>query len=570
MISQAARAVAERETYVELWTILADIVVLLGASLLAGGVCSRFGQSPIVGYLVAGMVLGGPGSLQAVRSETEIEAIAELGVALLLFSLGLEFSITRLRKLGAKPLLGGVAQVVLTILLASAAAGMLGLPVRESVAFGAMVALSSTAVVLRILQERGEMEMPHGRNSLGVLLTQDMAVVPLALLMTVLGGQGTPSEIVWSIGKLVVMAGGLILGLLLLTRIAVLALGTLTLYRNRELTVIFAVVTGLGAALASHSAGISPALGAFVAGMLLGSSAFATQIRADVSPLQVVLLTLFFGAAGMVADPIWIVKNGHIVAKVVLALTIGKVLVTWTIFAALGQSHRVAAATGLCLAQVGEFAFVLGSIGRVSGVVTEKAYALVVSAAIVSFFLSAVLVPLAPRFGNWISRFGKSQDQSADEVADRPAPPDVAIIGFGPAGQIAARPLMDRGFRVAVIDLNQEGVRKAQQLGFQGEIGDATQSEVLEHARLNECRAVVITVPHHKSAVTILEQVRRRAPHVHVIVRSRYELHRDSLVTAGAHAVKGDEREVGESLAEELNQWLARQDSAATMTSERA
>ncbi|WP_182869432.1 cation:proton antiporter [Rhodopirellula sp. JC639] len=545
----------------ELWTILRDIVVLLGASLLVGGVFSRFGQSPIVGYLFAGMILGGPGSIHAVGSEHEIEAIAELGVALLLFSLGLEFSVQRLKKLGAKPLLGGALQVVFTIILAFAGASLFGLGVKESVAFGAMVALSSTAVVLRILAERGEVEMPHGRNSLGVLLTQDIAVVPLALLMTILGGEGSAGEMLWNVGRLLLMASGLILGLLLLTKIAVLTLGTLTLHRNRELTVIFAVVTGLGAAWASHAVGISPAMGAFLAGMLLGSSAFATQIRADISPLQVVLLTLFFGAAGMVADPIWIIKHGHIVGIVVAALIAGKLLVIWVIFAMLGQTTRVSVATGLCLAQVGEFAFVLGSIGRTSGVVSENTYALVVSAAIVSFFLSAFLVPAAPRLGNWVAALSGTQATTIDDTDPLSPPPDVAIIGFGPAGQIAARPLVDKGLRVTIIELNQVGVRKAKQLGFHAEIGDATQSDVLEHARLNECKAIVITVPHHQSAMTILKHVRRNAPYVHTIVRSRYELHTDDFVSAGAHVVTGDEQQVGESLADHLNEWLDTQDS---------
>jgi len=544
----------------ELWIILRDIVVLLGACLLVGGLFARFGQSPIIGYLLAGMVLGGPGSVHVVGSEQQIQAIFELGVDLLLFSLGLEFSIERLKKLGPKPLLGGVAQVLLTILLAFTGATAFGLGAKEAIAFGAMVALSSTAVVLRILMERGDLEMPHGRNCLGVLLTQDMAVVPLALLMTILGGEGSANEIGWNVGKLLLVAGGLIFGLFLLTKIAVLALGRLTLHRNRELTVIFAVVTGLGAAWASHAAGISPALGAFVAGMLLGSSAFATQIRADVSPLQVVLLTLFFGAAGMVADPIWILGNWHIVAMVVAAIAFGKLLVIWLIFLAFGQTSRVAAATGLCLAQIGEFAFVLGSIGRTGGAVSEDTYALVVSAAIVLFFLSAFLVPLAPRFGNRVAGLLRSQPQSADEATDRPEAPAIAIIGFGPAGQIAARPLVDSGSPVVVIDLNQDGVRKAKQLGFHGEIGDATQSEVLEHARLWECKTVVITVPHYRSAITILGHVRKNAPNAHLIVRSRYEIHTSSFFSAGAHAVAGDEEQVGESLAAHLLDWLATAD----------
>ncbi|MCA9084695.1 MAG: cation:proton antiporter [Planctomycetaceae bacterium] len=540
----------------DLWTILRDIVVLLGASLLVGGLFARFRQSPIVGYLLAGMLLGGPGSLHAVDSAREIEAISELGVALLLFSLGLEFSISRLKRLGAKPLIGGVSQVCATIAAGLIGATLCGLPLREAIAIGAMVSLSSTAVVLRILMERSEMEMPHGNNSLGVLLTQDMAVVPLALLMTVLGGDGQRGEIVWNIFRLVAMAGGLVAAFVVLNRIAVSALGTLTLHRNRELTVIFAVFTGLGAAWASHAVGVSPALGAFVAGMLLGSSPFATQIRADVAPLQVVLLTLFFGAAGMVADPIWIITNLHLVAAVVAMILLGKLVIIWGIFVALGQSVRIAVATGVCLAQIGEFAFVLGSIGRAGSVVTEATYALIVSSAIVSFFLSAILVPRAVRIGDWAARlFGRGVSQ-AETDESRQCPPDVVIIGFGPAGQIVAGNLMDRNLQVMVLDLNHASIGKAQQWGLRAEVGDATQHEVLENAQVAKSRVVVITIPHHKSALAVLNHIRSHAPHIHTVVRVRYEAFRDDFVIAGADVITGDEQQAGESLSEHLNAWL--------------
>jgi CPA2 family monovalent cation:H+ antiporter-2 len=290
--------------------------------------------------------------------------------------------------------------------------------------------------------------------------------------------------------------------------------------------------------------------------MLLGSSAFATQVRADVSSLRVVLLTLFFGAAGMVADPLWIIQHWHIVAAFSVLLVLGKVVIIWGIFQALGHRPRVASATGLCLAQVGEFAFVLGSIGRASGVVSEDLYALVVSLTIVSFILSAVLVPLAPAFGNRIAKIMKrpNQETPTDEAQLEPAQ-DVIIIGFGPAGQIAAREFIDGKTRVAVIDLNQEGVRKAQKLGFHGEVGDATQSEVLDHINLTEAKAIVITIPHHKSAMTILETVRQKAPHIQTFVRSRYQMHTDDFMNAGAHVVVGDEEQVGEKLAEHLRRW---------------
>ena len=252
----------------ELWPILRDIVVLLAASLLCGGIVSRLGHSPLVGYLLAGMFLGGPGSLGIVKSPHEIEAIAELGVALLLFSLGLEFSVDRLKKLGPRPLLGGILQVLLTLLIGAAVLWPWGVTLRAALAFGAMISLSSTAVVLRMLMERSELESPHGRNCLAVLLTQDMAVVPLALLMTILGGHGGAGEVAREAGWLLMTVSLLVAGLLLLNRVAVLSLGMLTLHRHRELTVIFAVATGLGAAWAAHAAGISPAIGAFIAGML--------------------------------------------------------------------------------------------------------------------------------------------------------------------------------------------------------------------------------------------------------------------------------------------------------------
>lgn len=544
------------EDLLDLWIILRDIVVLLSASLIIGGVFSRLGQSPIVGYLLAGMMLGGPGSINAVQAGGEIEAIAELGVALLLFSLGLEFSIPRLKKLGAKPLLGGAAQISLTIVLAFSGAMLLGLSIREAIAFGAMVSLSSTAVVLRILMERGEMEMPHGRNSLGVLLTQDMAVVPLALLMTILGGEGSATEVAWNIGRLLLMAAGLVTGLLLLTKIAVMSLGTLTLHRNRELTMIFAVATGLGAAWASHSAGISPALGAFVAGMLLGSSPFATQIRADVSPLQVVLLTLFFSSAGMVADPLWIISHAHWVAGAAFALTVGKGLIVAAVFLVFGQSLRVAAATGLALGQVGEFAFVLGAIGRVSGVVPDDVYALVVSVTIVSFFMSAYIVPKAPQWGDRLARLLGEAANGDDESGGQPHSSDVVVIGFGPTAQLATTPLMNSKLRVTVIELNHEGVSKAKEFGFDGHLGDATSSDVLQHASIGDAQLVIVTLPHFRSTLSIVELVRAMNPSATVLVRSRYHIHTDALSAAGA-IVRGDEEQVGGAIRASVTEWLA-------------
>jgi CPA2 family monovalent cation:H+ antiporter-2 len=328
------------------------------------------------------------------------------------------------------------------------------------------------------------------------------------------------------------------------------------------LTVIFAVATGLGSAWAAHRAGISPALGAFAAGMFLGSSSFATQIRADVSSLRVVLLTLFFGTAGMVADPLWIFHNWYVVALVTVALMVGKTAIVWAIFALLRCSPRIALATGICLSQIGEFAFVLGNIGRTRGVVTDDLYALVVSVTIVSFLVSAFLVPRAMPIAGKIVGLWKQAEPPAERATSEEFPrPDVVIVGFGPAGQWVAHRILERKLTVIVIDLNREGVRRARDLGLYAGIGDATQSDVLQHVHIEHAKTVIITIPHHRSALLILEQVRQLAPLAHTIVRSRYQLHSDDFVDSGAHEIVGDEEEVGRRLGETLERWLDSVDS---------
>jgi CPA2 family monovalent cation:H+ antiporter-2 len=541
----------------DFWRLLLDIVVLLGTSLVLGGIFARLGQSPLVGFLLAGMLMGGPGSLQLVRSESEIEVIAELGVSLLLFSIGLEFSWARVRSFGSRVLLSGVAQVTVTLAIAAAVALSLGLRLAEAVAIGAMLTLSSTAVVLRVLMDRAEIDSAHGRNALAILLVQDVAVVPLAIMLTVMGGSGEAQDLARQVGRVLLSAAVLIAVLwLVLDKLAVAALGRLDLSRNRELTVLLAIVTGLGSAVAAHAVGISPALGGFVAGMFLGSSRFATQIRADVASLRVVLLTLFFGAAGMIADPIWIFRNVHIVLGVAGSIFAGKALVVWVVLRAAGMPQTTALAAGLTLGQIGEFAFVLGTIGRDAGVVSDETRLLVVSTVIVTLLLTPYVVPHAPRWATVIGRpFQRRADTRSSEETEAggtATATEVLIVGFGPAGELAARSVIGRGEHVHVVDLNEVGYKKARDCGFAASVGDATQSDVLEHAGVRMARTVVITLPARSTAMTVLEHVRRLAPTARVLVRARYHVHRAEFEAAGAHVVVGDEEEVGRELERRL------------------
>lgn len=543
----------------ESWSFLLELVILLGSCLVAGAVLSRLRQSPLVGYLLVGMVLGGPGSLHVVRAEGDIETMAELGAALLLFSLGLEFSWTRLRRFGGRLLAGGVLQVVVTGTAVVMAGLAFGLAVREATALGAMLGLSSTAAVLRVLQERAEVDSLHGRNAVAVLLVQDMAVVPLAVLMTMLAGEGSFSSVLPGLARLLlgalVFAGGLYL---VVNRILVAVLEPVFTEKHRDLPVLVAVVVGLGAAWGAHAVGVSPALGAFLAGMFLGGSRFATQVRADVASLRVVLLTLFFGAVGMVADPVWIAHNAGLVVLVAALILLGKTLITGGVLRLVGQPSGAALASGLCVAQVGEFAFVLGNAGR-GTVIGEDLYRAVVSSAILTLLVTPYLVSLAPRAARRVGAVapGRGGGEGPESFGERsPLRPDVVIVGFGPAGQAVGNALAGTSWPVVVLDLNPVGRSAAEALGFHAHTGDATQIEVLEHAGVQAARVVVITLPARSAALTVLEHVRRLAPGAYVAVRSRYQIHKSDFEIAGAHVVIGEEEVVGSRLSAEVTRWL--------------
>ncbi|QDU81436.1 Glutathione-regulated potassium-efflux system protein KefC [Polystyrenella longa] len=555
----------------DVWHLLLDIVLLLSASLLFGGICLRFGQSPLVGYLLAGMLLGGPGGVELIHPSHEIDSIAELGVSLLLFGLGLEFSWGRLTSLGKKTLFSGFLQVIITATLGTGTALLFHLGITEAIAIGAMVALSSTACVLRVLNDQAQIDSSYGRNALAILLVQDIAVVPLAMLMSVLAQPDSDTSFIWPLLKILGMTAVLIVALyILLNFVAVRALGRLTLKENRELTVLLAVATGLGSAWAAHAAGISPAMGAFVAGMFLGNSPFATQIRADISSLRVVLLTLFFGAVGMVADPFWLIQNWLQVSAVVLMLLAGKTIIITAILVLLGKPFRIAVATGLCLSQIGEFAFVLGTIGKEASVLSDETYQLIVSSTIVTLFLSPYLVINAQRWGTWIERLvkpGSRQHEHVEPESDHPQP-DFIIVGFGPAGQRASVPLQDVAERVLVLDLNSNGIKKAREFGFAGQVGDSSQTEVLEHAGAATAHTVIITVPHHNTALQTLEGVKALNAEARVFVRCRYQIHTQEFLDAGAYLVAGDEENVGDQLAASIREEIQLLDHLTVLSTE--
>lgn len=531
---------------VNIWQILLDVVVLLGIGALLGGLFERFKQSAIIGYLLAGVFLG-PNVLQLVQSADEVIAISELGVALLLFAIGLEFSWSRLRSMGRVALGSGVVQVTATTTVVTGAAMLFGLGPKTALALGAICALSSTACVLRVLTAQGEVESVHGGRALGILLLQDMAVVPLVLIVSVLAKGGSGQEVLF--GILRTLGIGLLLVIVLyviFNHLVPRLLGSGPIRSNRELPLLIAVTSGLGSAIAAHSAGVSPALGAFLAGLLLAESPFAIQVRADISSLKTLLLTLFFTAMGMLSDPAWIASNALLVASAVVVVVVGKASVVWGSLRLFGAHGKNTVAAGICLAQIGEFSFVLAEIARGS-LLDEQMFMLVVSTTVITMIVTPYLVTNAPILASRLSRRHIFIDGKAEELAEN----NIAIvIGFGPAGRASSERIAEQGCHIMVVDQNPTAAREARALGYGSVTGDARYADVLSHAGLHNATVVVVTLPGTDSVLEIVRNIRMRAPDALVLVRARFHRSLAALQATGAHVVIDEEHEVGRLIAE--------------------
>ncbi len=547
----------------DLWTSLLDILILLSAALLLGSLCERLKLNAILGYLLAGTLLG-PNALDLMPNHEAIGKIAELGVALLLFTIGLEFSWRKLRSIGKIAFGGGTAQVVLTGVIAGSIAMAFGTGGKTAVAIGAMIALSSTAFVLRLLVSRTEIDSVHGRSALGILLLQDIAVVPLVLIVSAMGGaEGESSgQIIMVLGRSLLVALGLVAVLYIaLNHLLPRLLRIDHVMRNRDAPVLLAMVTALGSAWASHQLGLSPVLGAFIAGMILADSPFATQIQSDVSSLRSLFVVLFFSSIGMLGDPLFLFARWPVVLAVIAAIIFGKIIITASVVRLVGSPWSCAIATGVCLAQVGEFSFVLAEVARGGGLLDEQAFKLLIAATIGTLFLTPVLVGSAPLLarlaGKWLANSPHTaNDQDAHDHA-KMRQDHIVIIGFGPAGQCIAETLMGRQkSSLLVLDLNPKAVDLAHAYELQAGIGDATHRDVLEHARVAHARAVVVALPDPDAVRRVVLHIRSMSDDVPVIARARYHLYGPELIMAGAEIVIDEEREVGKRMAAAVRKML--------------
>jgi CPA2 family monovalent cation:H+ antiporter-2 len=503
-----------------------DLIIVLVTAIVGGMLARRLKLPIILGYLVGGIVVG-PYVLGWVHDSETIHTLAEIGVILLLFTLGLEFSLSELKRMGKVAILGGIAQILLTAAVGLALGKLLGWELIEAIFFGFLIALSSTMIVLKILMERGELDSGHGRVMIGILLVQDLSLVPLMIILPAMGGGG---EVWLSLGvaalKAVVFIGVmLVLGIWglpwLLRRVAA--------GRSRELFLLTVVTLCLAAAFGAYFFGLSAAIGAFIAGLLIGQSAFARQAFADIVPLRDTFGALFFVSLGMLADPHFVVGNAAIIAIVVAVIIVAKFIICSLIPRLFGYSPKTALFVGMGLIQIGEFSFVLAGVGMEAGLISSYLYSLTLTSAIVTMLLT----PFALGFASFLYRRLSQGKRLGKLVAVRPDPgwPDkqwqlsghAVICGHGRVGRTLAGVLERRKFSYLVIDLDPQVISRLHSAGVPCIYGDAGNPEILAHAQLDKARVLICTFRDFIAVESTTRNALRINPKLDIVAR----VHRD-------------------------------------------
>ncbi|MEM9414351.1 MAG: cation:proton antiporter [Planctomycetota bacterium] len=545
----------------DLWQTLLDLIVLLSIAMVLGVIAERLRQSAVVGYMLAGVIVANTAG--AINAPDAVNTLSQLGVTLLMFTIGLEFNWSRLKRLGISALVSGTLQIVITMGIAFGLAMAFDFSWRAAVALGAALALSSTAVVLPVLQRRAEADSVHGRFALGVLLVQDVAVVPLVLIV---GALATPEgqdaaglvDILWGTAKGFGVVGAFVLLFFVFSKYLLPPLVRIAApTRNREVFTLFAFLMAMGSAWLAHRVGLSPALGAFLAAIFLGESVIATQLRGDVGALKTVFVTLFFSAIGMYIDPVELLATWWQVLVLTALIVVLKPLVVALVALIMKLTVRSAVAAGCSMAQVGLFSFVLAQTALDGGIIQPEVFKLLVSATVATLFLTPYTVamgrPLGEKADRALRKLGIIKSRiGQDQAAGAMAGGHLVVVGYGPAGRAVVAAARDQGLPVIVLDLNPTSVIEARKLGHEAYVGDSTQPAILHLARLQSASALVITLPDHRLTTAVIVEAKSLVEDLRIIARARYHRYFGLLEGAGATTVIDEETQVGRRMADYL------------------
>lgn len=536
--------------------LIQDLVLVLAVAAGGGLLAALLRQPVLLGYLLSGMVVG-PAGLGLIKELIQVETLAQFGVAFLLFALGVEFSFAELKKVQAIALGGGGLQIALTILvtaLVSLLMGWVSSPA-QGVFLGAILSLSSTAVVLKCLMERNETETPHGQVMLGILVVQDLA---LGLMLAVLPALDQPIEF---IGVAVLTAllriglfacGAVVAGIWMIPPLLRLLART----ESRELFLLGVVALCLGIALLTEHLGLSIEMGAFVAGLMISEVEYADQTLTYVEPLRDIFATLFFAAIGMLIDPVFLWNNLELILGLVALVLVGKFLIITPIVKAFRYPWKTALIAGLGLAQIGEFSFVLASEGRALGLVSRRVYLLILGTTAVTLVLTPFVLRLVPHLFNWaetlpwLAQYLDAANKVPVEMArELPMQNHVVVCGYGRVGRDLVRLVQEHKLPVVVIDQSESRIQEVREAGVPYVYGNAASLHVLKTAGVDKARSLAITLPDAMSSRLCLKRALELSPDLDLVVRANQEKDIELLYYLGAREVVQPEFEASLQLA---------------------
>ncbi len=531
-------------------SILTTTVVIFGLSILVLLICYRLKIPTIVGFLITG-VLCGPSGFGLVNATNEVQTLAEIGVILLLFSIGLEFSLNNLLQIKRIVMVGGTLQVLYTIGAVTVLGLGFGWTVPRSVFMGFLLSLSSTAIVLKWLQEKAEVESPHGKTSLGILIYQDIVVVPMMLILPILSGNSVHigMSILILIAKIIGIIGFMVL---LIKWVVPFIMYRVAKTRSRELFLFTIIVICFSVATLTSQAGLSLALGAFLAGLVLSESEYSYQALGSILPFRDVFTSVFFISIGMLFNVDYFLHHPMLVVSLALLVLIIKVVIASMVPAVLGFPLRTMILTGISLGQVGEFAFILSTAGITYGLLNESTYQLFLGVSIITMAMTPFIMSIGPWLSDALLKLPlPKRIQSGLLPAEVPHIPEqkqkltdhLVIIGFGINGQNVAKAAKAMNIPYVVTEMNPETVRREKASGQPILYGDATQEAVLLHVNIRKARVVVVGIPDPVATRRVIEVARKLNPSVHIIARTRFFPETEQLYSLGANEVVPEEFE---------------------------
>jgi CPA2 family monovalent cation:H+ antiporter-2 len=530
-----------------------DLAYVFMAAVAGGALARLAGQPLVLGYVLGGILISPLTPGPAVSDLHTFELFAEIGVILLMFSVGIEFSLRDLLRVKWVALLGGPLGIALSVAMGLGVASLLGWPPLQGAIVGIVLSVASTMVLARLLMDRGELHSRHGRVMIGITLVEDLAVVVLIVVIPTLGTlePGRLLTIAGTLGRalLILVPAGYVAAKLippLMTRVARM--------HSDEMFLLVALAVGLGTAALTQAAGLSLALGAFLAGLIINGSEYAHETLARLLPLRDVFVALFFVTIGALIDPGSLVANVPLLATMVAMVVVGK-LVLWTLVVWLfRQSLWTALLVGVGLTQIGEFSFILVQVARTAGHVGPEIYHATLAASLITILINAALVRAAP---GWIARV-RGVEQSAPGSVERVEAEHVVLCGFGRVGSAVGEALETFGVRFVVIERDPDIVRGLRSRAVPCLFGDAAQARLLDEAGAGRASLVVVALPEMDRAQLVVRGVRALNPHVPVLARAHHAAGRDALAEAGATEVIEPELEAAATLIRHALRQLAK------------